>query len=99
VKLRKFVKESDHLSGAVFSTITKLSAIPLRIVPRDLSIKTHVYWLINIPIILKIFQISVWDGNLYSKFLEDFYTQDNGAFAEVIGDGKRDERLLVYRML
>jgi hypothetical protein len=95
VKLRKFVKESDHLGGAVFSTITKLSSIPLRIIPRDLSIKTHgvladkyLEYIKNISDFGRGWEV------FYSKFLEDFYTQDNGAFAEIIGEGDKDGEIV-----
>jgi hypothetical protein len=92
--LRKFVRDSDALSGAMFAIQTKLTTIPLRIVPRDMSIKSH-------QAIAEFYQELIMSGanfgggwiQFYSQWLEDYYGQDNGAFAEIIGDGPKDEEI------
>lgn len=91
ISLRKFWKDSDALSGAVFAMQTKLTTIPLRIVPRDRSIQSH-------QAVAEFYQELLLSGSnfgagwvdFYQQWLEDYYTQDNGAFAELIGDGPKD---------
>ena len=96
IKLRVFTKDSDHLSGTVNTLRDMLVAIPFKVVPKDMSIKSH----------LK--QSDVWTellldntfsrGNLassgwgigYGAFVEDYHNQDNGAFFVIEGPGKPD---------
>jgi len=94
VELRKFWKKSDHLSGTIWAVQSKMTAIPFKILPRDLSVQEH------FPI-AEYYTNLITDGSqfgegwidLYSKWLEDFFTQDNGAFIEIIGRGKKDGEL------
>jgi hypothetical protein len=88
VKLRDFWKKSDHLSGAVYAMTSKMTAIPRRVVARDESIKEHVE---QAAILTQIMQQSAEFGDgwetFFGAFVEDLLTQDNGAFAEIIGPG------------
>lgn len=94
VALRKFWKDADALSGAIFTIETKLTTIPIKIIPRDMSIKSH-------QKVADIYQQLLIDSSnfgggwmeFFSQFIEDYYTQDNGAFAELIGDGPKDQAI------
>lgn len=89
--LRNFWKRSDHLSGALYSMTSKMTAIPHKVVARDTSIKAHVE---EAEIMTNVIQAAVEYGNgwvdFYSKFTEDLLCQDNGAFAEIIGPGPKN---------
>lgn len=95
VDLRNFWKRSDHLSGAVYTMTSKISSIPFKVVPRDIGNKENY----NKAIIMTEELESVpefgggWQGFI-TKFIEDYLTQDNGAFAEVIGAGRPDGPLI-----
>ena len=68
---------------------SKMTAIPCKVVARDPSIREHV---------IQAEQITRWllgasefgEGwpIFFGKFVEDLLTQDNGAFAEIIGPGR-----------
>jgi hypothetical protein len=89
--LRKFAFESDHLSGAIYTMIAKMTTIPLRIIPRDKSISSHVKIALQYTDMLQNgSQFSDGWSSFYSRWIIDLLTQDNGAFAEVIGDGEKD---------
>ncbi len=90
-ELRDFWKRIDYLAGAINTLEAMLTTIPLKVIPRDPNIRAHqkqaeafTKMLIN--------QSEFGDGwgAFYSKFIEDLVTQDNGAFAEIIGDGEPD---------
>lgn len=89
--LRNFWKRGDHLSGAVYTMTSKMTAIPFKVVPRDPSIKEDVIEAKRLTDILR-GSAQFGDGwiNFFSKFVEDLLTCDNGAFAEVIGPGRKD---------
>lgn len=89
-KMAKFWKTSDHLSGAVYSMQSKMTAIPNKVIAKDPSNKGHVRQAEILTDVLN--NGSEWgDGwvSFYGKFVEDLITQDNGAFAEVIGYGPK----------
>jgi hypothetical protein len=87
-KLRSFWKKSDHLSGAVYAMTSKMTAIPRRVIARDESIKEHVE---QAALLTEVIQGSAEFGDgwetFFGSFVEDLLTQDNGAFAEIIGPG------------
>ena len=95
VELRKFWKRSDHLSGAMYTMIAKLTTIPLNIVARDMSIKSHVQlaeeWT---KILLDTPQFGEGWEVFYSSVLEDLLGQDNGCFFEIIGRGEKDQEIV-----
>ena len=95
VELRKFWKKSDHLSGAVYAMESKMTAIPRRVVPRDPSIKEHVEQaLMFTELIQQGAQFGQGWEAFFSMFVEELITQDNGAFAEIIGFGPKDGPIL-----
>lgn len=86
--LRNFWKKSDHLSGAIYSMTSKMTAITFTIVARDSSNQADVDQAKKLTEILHgAAQFgSGWEV-FFSAFVEDLLTQDNGAFAEIIGPG------------
>jgi len=87
-QLREFWKKPDHLAGAVYTMESKMTAIPVQVVARDTSIKRHVE---QADTYTELLNDAAEFGRgwvvFYGKWIEDLLTQDNGCFAEVIGDG------------
>jgi hypothetical protein len=86
--LRNFWKKSSHLSMMVYTGQNMLVNTPMRVVPKDPSIVSHseqaemlTYLLMNVS--------EFGESMLVAKtrFVEDYLTQDNGGFMEVIGPG------------
>lgn len=89
--LRNFWKGCDHLAGAVYSLEAKMTAIPFTIVARDQSVQEHVEQAEALSrIIYGAAQYGEGWPVFFGRFVEDLLTQDNGAFAEVIGPGPKD---------
>ena len=90
-QLRQFWKKVDYLAGAIFNMTSKMSAIPVKIVPRDISIKAHVEQADRMTEAISN-AAEFGDGwvTFYSRWVEELNTQDNGAFGEVIGFGRPD---------
>lgn len=88
--LRKLVSESDHLASALYNFSIKLRTIPLQINARNESIRAHV----NLADVYEREIKTLSDfGNgfdtLFSKWIDDYHTQDNGAFLEIIAEGDK----------
>lgn len=89
--LRNYWKKSDHLSGAMYSFISKIKSIPFRVTPRNSTIKNHGLsahkWQDKL-----LLTSDLGNGWLpfISKWIEDYVGTDNGAFAEIIGPGRPD---------
>lgn len=88
--LTKFVKRSDHMSGAIYNMQSKMKTIPVKVVARDKSIKTHVALAQTFTDILLASEFGEGWPTFFTKFLDDLLTQDNGAFAEIVGYGPKD---------
>lgn len=88
--LAKFVKSSDHMSGAIYNMQAKMKTIPIKVVAKDKSIRTHVDLAQTFTDVLLNSQFGAGWPKFFEMFLEDLLTQDNGAFAEVIGYGRKD---------
>ena len=100
-QLRDLLKRSDHLSGAMYNICTKIAAIPLRIIPRDRSIRQHVILAEEYTSYLR--NYSEFGGGweqFISKWVEDYHSQDNGAFVEFVADGPSDTPItgVIYSM-
>lgn len=90
--LRKFWKQegATHISAAMYNAQTKLLSIPSRIVARDPSIVSHVRQAQEYNNRLN--TLSEYGSGFYSaleRFYEDFLSQDNGGFLEIIGAGNK----------
>lgn len=100
-QLRDLLKKSDHLSGAMYNLCTKIAAIPLRVIPKDRSIRQHVILADEYTEYLR--DYSEFGGGweqFISKWVEDYHSQDNGAFVEFIADGAPDTpvRGIIYSL-
>lgn len=94
-QLRNFWKRSDHLSGALYTMVSKMQAIPTKVEARNKSNKRQVDQAkIITDIIRGGFQFGRGWVNFYGRFVEDLTSQDNGAFGEVIGHGPKGGVLL-----
>ena len=91
IELRKFWKQSDHLSGAIYTMLAKMTTIPFKVVARDQANKDHVKQANEITENLTGgAQFGAGWGTFFSQFVEDLLTTDNGGFAEIIGPGRPD---------
>lgn len=91
IDLRRFVKSSDHLSGTVGLLTSKVINVPVRVEPRDYSLKTHMKQADEYT--RRLMEESEFGQTwitFASKILEDWFKCDNGMFMEVIGDGRKD---------
>ena len=91
VQLMNFWKQVDYVSGAIYTLESKMSAIPVRVLARDQSIKEHVK---EANAETERLLVGAEWGNgwstFYEKFVECLACQDNGGFAEIIGAGRPD---------
>lgn len=89
--LRAFWRTVDYLAGAVYTMESRLSTVPWRIRPKDMSIKAH-HKLADdyTESLLNLSDYGAGWETWFSKFSEDLLTQDNGTMTEVIGPGKPD---------
>lgn len=86
--LRDFWRKVDHLAGAIYTLETMLSSIPFKVIAKDASNYQDVAkaeeWTERLQ------TTAQWGGGwteFFSRLNEDFLTQDNGCFAEIIGQG------------
>lgn len=100
-QLRDLLKRSDHLSGAMYNLCTKIAAIPLHITPKDRSIRQHVILADEYTDYFRNYTEfgGGWE-HFISKWVEEYHSQDNGAFVEFIADGASDTpvRGMIYSM-
>lgn len=87
-KLREFWKGIDYLSGALYTMVSKMTAIPNRVIPRNISVKKYAE---QAEFLTEVIHRTPGKGkgwvSEYGKFVEDLLSQDNGGFLEVIGAG------------
>lgn len=91
IELRKFWRAVDMLAGAVYALEAKMATIPFHIEPEDYTIRTHSELVHKYEYMLK--YASEWGKGwsaFFGKWTQDLVSQDNGAFGEIIGDGKPD---------
>lgn len=90
-QLRRFWKDADHISSAFWMIGTKMVSVPFTVIPRDMTIKSHVK---QADYYNSLLQEEIEFGGGWSEFwmpfFLDLWTQDNGAFGEVLGGGKPD---------
>jgi hypothetical protein len=91
--LSRFYLKIDHVSSAFSMFISKTASIPVKVIPRDMSIKAHVKQADDLT--ANINELSDWGGgwaqSLAPKMILSFITQDNGTTVEILGDGKPDK--------
>ena len=90
-ELSRLWMREDHTASAFSMFVSKTASIPLRIIPRDQSIKAHVKQADDLT--ANINELSDWgkgwSASFIIKMIMSFITQDNGCFAEVLGDAPR----------
>lgn len=89
--LRNFWKKSSHLSMMVYTAQNMLVNTPMRVVPKDPSIVSHAEQAELLTYLLM--NVSEFGESLLiakTRYVEDYLTQDNGGFMEVIGPGDPD---------
>src|SRR4030042_103507 len=90
-ELDRFWKNSDHLSGAFYTLGSKLSAVPFRVEARDPNVASHRKLAGEYQDLLEAgSEFGLGWQEVLVPFLLDLWTQDNGAFLEVIGAGPKD---------
>lgn len=87
-ELSRFILNTDHISSAFSMFSSKFASIPLEVIPRDVSIKSHRKNAENLTALIDSGSDfgRGWTNSFIMRFVWDYLTQDNGAFAEVIGD-------------
>jgi hypothetical protein len=89
--LRDFWKRSSHLSLMMYTAQTLLANTPMRVEAKDTTIVSHVEQ-------AEMFSELLWKASEFgetlfaakARFAEDYLSQDNGGFMEVLGDGRAD---------
>lgn len=94
--LRNFYRNVDGLKIAVYTFSAKVLNVPMHIVARDNSIRSHVEEAEQIEesLLSNSGITSGWHDEM-SKFITDFLTVDNGGFAYIMGSPNRADRPLV----
>jgi hypothetical protein len=86
--LRKLWMSSDFLSGAIYSMVAKMASIPLVISPRDPSVRKHVEEAKTYANLLNNLSQGGQGWRMaYELWLQDYFSQDNGGFFEILGPG------------
>ena len=93
--LRFFYRKSDHLSGANIAMISKMTAIPLVIRPKNPHVRAHHKMAQEYQDALDQ-NSNVGRGwhDYYSRWLQDYLGQDNGAFAYVMSEGSKTTQII-----
>jgi hypothetical protein len=90
-ELDRFWKNNDFTAGAFYTLASKLSSVPFRVEPRDPSIALHRKQAEEYQENLEAgSEFGLGWEQLVVPWLVDLWTQDNGAFLEVIGGGPKD---------
>lgn len=90
-ELRKSVMLNDHILGAFYTLQSKASGVTVSVEPRDKSVSEHQADAAEFTrILVEESQFGAGWVECFSRFLWDLYTQDNGAFFEIIGPGRKD---------
>ena len=96
VALRNFWKQpgSGHLSSAMYNAQAKLLGIPFKVEARDPSIVSHVEQAEVIEQRIRLVsEFGQGWKTAMSRWFEDYLSQDNGAFMEVIGNGSLEQAI------
>lgn len=93
-ELSRFWLNNDHVSSAFSMFVTKAASIPIKIIPRDMSIKSHnrEAEYLNAVLIDGADFGKGWHASLMPRMILSYLSQDNGTFSEVIGDGPKDKQ-------
>jgi hypothetical protein len=86
--IRRFWLGSDVISGAMYSVVSRVCAIPCKVVARDMNVQSHqeLAALYDVLLFKKSQLLQGW-SKLLEHALQDYLGQDNGMFIEVLGHG------------
>lgn len=93
-QLRAFTKNSDHISGTVNTLRDMMVAIPVHVRAYDTSVKSHVRQanqlteMLNSKTESRGNTASTGWGFGFGAFVEDYFSQDNGAIFAIEGPGR-----------
>lgn len=96
IALRKVVIGNDHLSGAQYNFISRLTSTPVHVVPKDKSIQSHVEQAQVYERLLRFETVSRSDRTRqgwnfgFGMFLQDLTGVDNGGIFVIDGPGRGD---------
>lgn len=87
-ELGRFWMKVDHISSAFSMFASKIASIPLRIEPKDPSIKSHARQADNLTALINTGSDfgQGWAASFMVRWAIELITQDNGPFAEIVGD-------------
>lgn len=87
-QLRSFWKDGESASIVMGKAQNKLASIPIKIIPKDMTITAHVRQaeILNDRLMTNS-ELGLGLHQTMLKFAEDYLGQDNGAFLEILGDG------------
>ena len=89
--LRNFWRKSSHLSLMMYTAQSLLVNVPMRVEAKDPSITSHVEQAeFFTELLLKASEFGETLFAAKKRFVEDYLSQDNGGFLEVIGGGEPD---------
>jgi hypothetical protein len=87
-QLRSAWKDGENASIVMGKAQNKLAAIPIKIIPNDLSIVAHVRQANDFSErLMNNSELGLGLHQTMLKFAEDYLGQDNGAFLEILGEG------------
>jgi len=98
-ELEAFARSCDHIMSATGLLISKIVSLPVKVLPRDPSVKAHVAQADEFTI--RLFEESDFGAgwvDTLTRWLLDFWLSDNGGFLEIIGQGERAGLKAVQRM-
>lgn len=87
-ELGRFWMKVDHIAAAFSMFASKFASIPIRIEPKDPSIKSHAKQAESLTALLITGADfgQGWSASFGVRWATELVTQDNGVFAEVVGD-------------
>lgn len=91
IELRTLWKDGGYLSSVMFSAVSKITNIPIRVEAVNPNIVSHVAQAEEFT--YRLSNASEFGAGLYEtmlKFNADWLGQDNGGFMEIIGDGPKN---------
>lgn len=99
IELDIFAKSSDHVTSATSLLISKIVSLPVHVVPRDPSVRTHIAQADEFTI--RLCEESDFGAgwvDTMSKWLVDLWYSDNGGFLEIIGESGKVGAKAISRM-
>lgn len=97
--LDQFIKHSDHVSGSMALLQDKVSSVPVRVLPRDATVRSH--WMQAEDYNIRLTEeadFGVGWIDTCCAWLSDYWGTDNGGFFEIIGEDGKSRSIKAYEM-